>query len=187
RAPPVFRSPVTGHGHDSHVLQPGQLAHLLCNLVAVHFGQSDIEQHHIRPKRCGMSQRIGGRIDRHGHMSLEFQNEGHRFGGILIVIDHEHALRDDIRLTHARMLMGGSPFEPANRAGPTSVIGRNLKIDLLIRTDYANDPTTASRVGSGAMCRKPWCAESLRNDDRPKPVCLAYAAAAAIWAMSAPD
>ena len=63
------------------------------NLVAVHLGQADVEQHHVRVRRAHPLERIAAAVRRLRVVAADPEQRGERIGRVLVVVDDEHAPR----------------------------------------------------------------------------------------------
>jgi hypothetical protein len=56
-------------------LEPRQRAHAPCNLITVHFRQSDIQEHDIGLECYRWLERLTGRIDGSSHVPVELERD----------------------------------------------------------------------------------------------------------------
>jgi hypothetical protein len=85
---PIGRLAVARNGDHEHVVAAFRSADAASNFVAVHFRQTDIEEHHLGLESLGREKSVGSIASNLGRMSVDFENHRQRFGRVVIIIDH---------------------------------------------------------------------------------------------------
>jgi hypothetical protein len=91
---PVLRLPIARNRDDDRVLAGLRPLESQGDLVAIHAGQSDVEQDEIRPLLEGPLDRLATLAGDLNLIAEDSQQPGHTFTGILVVLNDENPHRD---------------------------------------------------------------------------------------------
>jgi hypothetical protein len=87
----ILGSSVTRHGDDDSTLEGCLLPEPQGDLIAIHVGQTEVQQDHLRSPAQGGCDRLRGVAGGLDFMAMELQEPGHALDGVHAIIDHEDA------------------------------------------------------------------------------------------------